>query len=75
MSRAKYYADTSSELRREKSLKAYKELEREIEKCLLQKSTYELREIADNISPGLGQVDVIDDMAQAAFKKSRNCST
>lgn len=75
MSRAEYYAYRRNENYRPKSIEAYKELKREIEKCPLQKSTYELREIANNISPGLGQVDVIDDMAQAAFNKSRNCST
>lgn len=66
---AKYYAETRPEFAREKALKAYHRLEKELERCPLQMTTYDLRDLTHDISPGLGHVDVIHNMVDAAYKK------
>lgn len=62
------FAERMSEDRNEESRTAFRELEEKIQRCQKEACPYEareLRDLADRVAPGLGQVDVICDMVKA----------
>lgn len=69
LKQAKYYAENARPERQERAMQAYNRLEKELGRCPLQMTTYDLRDLTHDISPGLGHVDVIHNMVDAAYKK------
>lgn len=69
------FAEQMSEHRNEESKTAFRELAEKIQRCQKEACPYEareLRDLADRVSPGLGQVDVICDMVTAVKKRFIN---